>query len=139
MAITYPVDVENTKWAFYRLSTDTILKHNVSWPRADGEEILGLDPDIIPLMEIVEAIPAYDPSTHKIQEAPPTIDVNANTHTHGWTVVPYTQEELDNEAEKNQAIAIYLDLKNGVGTSGERLLRVERVAAHLLKLQYEGL
>ena len=133
MSISYPVDVENTRWATWRLSTAEIIKHARPWPRHDGGEIVDLDPDIVPLLEVREAQPAYDPATHKLQSVAPVVDVPGNTHTHGWTIVPLTQEELDEIAERAQAVAVYQDLKDGTGTQLQRLVRTERVCAYLLK------
>ena len=41
-------------------------------------------------------------------------------------------------AEQETVKTFYQDLKNGVGTSGERLQRIERVLSHLQKAQYLG-
>lgn len=134
--INYPVDVENTRWAAYRVSTQEVVRRNMRWPRADGGEIVGLDPDLVPLLEVREDQPAYDPATERLEAATPVVDVDANTHTQGWSVVARSQQEIDDEAEREQAKAAYLALKNGEGTQLERLVRVEKVAAHLLKAAY---
>ncbi len=47
----------------------------------------------------------------------------------------YTQHQSD-VAERAQAKALYQALKNGTGTQGERLLRVEKVLARLLRDAY---
>lgn len=154
MAITYPVDPAS-RWAFYRQSDQTILRHNVAWPRKDGMEIVELDPDIVPLRNTEgprpvpvfdpenPTAPVYDPATQIAEGGPSVVDVNANTYTRTWVIRALTQEELDenainaaNEVEKDQAKAVYADLKNGVGTQIERLERLEKVAAHLLKAMY---
>ena len=131
--INYPVDVENTRWATWRISTAEIEKHNREWPRHDGGEIVNLSPDIVPLLEVREDRPAYDPATHRLQSVAGVVDVPNNTHTHGWQIVPLTAEELADIAEREQAKAFYQDLKDGVGTQLERLVRTERVCAYLLK------
>jgi hypothetical protein len=136
MAITYPVDVANTRWSVYRVSTGEIVKHNTRWPRADGGAIVGQDPDLVPLREVEAAQPAYNPATHKLERAEAVTDVAANTHTHGWNVVALSAAELADLAETAQAKANYQLLLAGSGTQLERLVRVERVCAHLLKLQY---
>jgi hypothetical protein len=144
MSISYPVDVENTRWATWRISTAEIEKHNKPWPRHDGGEIVNLSPDIVPLLEVREDQPVYDPAIERVERADPVIDIPNNTHTHGWTVIPLTQEELDAiaqaeqdaadaAAELEQAKAMYQDLQDGVGTQLQRLVRVERVDAYLLK------
>jgi hypothetical protein len=131
--ITYPVDVENTRWASWRISTAEIEKHNRPWPRHDGGEIVNLSPDIVPLLEVQATKPAFDPELQRLTRPAPVVDVEANTHTHGWTVTPLSQEELDDIAEREQAIAVYQDLKDGTGTQLQRLVRTERVCAYLLK------
>ena len=133
MSISYPVDVENTRWSAWRISTAEIIKHGKPWPRHDGGEIVDLDPDIVPLLEVREAQPAYDPAVERLTPSAPVVDVGNNTHTHGWTIVPLTQEELDEIAERQQAKAMYQDLVNGTGTQLQRLVRTERVCAYLLK------
>ena len=117
----------------WSISQETILKHNRAWPVADGSEIPNLDPDFVPLLEVNEDQPVYDPATHYLARTEPVVDVNANTHTHGWEILPRSQEDLDAEAEREQAKAMYQDLKNGVGTQLERLVRTEKVCAYLLK------
>lgn len=138
----YPVD-PSSRWAFYKVSTGEVLKHNIRWPRADGGEIVGLDPDIVPLLEVDEPQPAYDSATQAVERADPVVDVANNTHTHGWTVRDLTQEELDakaaqaqHNADRDQAKATYAALKAHSGTADERATRLENVVAWMLKDQY---
>ena len=133
--INYPVDPQS-RWAIWSISEAKILKHNKPYPRADGGEIVGLDPDIVPLLEVNEDQPVYDPATHYLTRSEPVVDVNANTHTHGWTIVPRSQEDLDAEAERALAISFYQDLVDGPGTQLERLVRTETVCAYLLKTNF---
>ena len=81
--------------------------------------------------------PATNPETHKLERS-------LTTEEYGWVSVPLTTEELDAlaaqaaaDAEREQAKALYLDLKNGTGTTLERLLRVEKVLAYILKDTYK--
>jgi hypothetical protein len=141
--ITYPVDVENTKWAIWSISGNTALRTGKTWPRADGGELVGSDPDLVPLLEVRSAKPAYDPATQKLLAATPVADIPNNTYTYGWNIVALTQSELDAiaaettaQTERDQAKALYQDLKDGVGTATERLERVERVLARILKDTY---
>ena len=134
--ITYPVDVETTRWAVWSISGAEIVKHNEEWPRADGEAIEGLNPDLVPLLEVEGAQPAYDPAIERLQRSTPVVDVAGNTHTHGWEVVARDQADIDNEAELVVIKALYLDLKNHVGTSGERATRLENVVARIMKDMY---
>ena len=142
MAISYPVD-PTSRWAMYRLSTGEIIKHRVRWPRRDGSEIVGLDPDIVPLLEVQEEQPPFDSATETVEKAAPLVDVDANTHTHGWIVRALTAEELQARADQQQhntnaeqARQVYQALKNGDGNNTQRIQRVERVCAHLLKRAY---
>lgn len=130
--INYPVD-PSSRWATWSISQAEIIKHNKPWPRADGGEIVGLDPDIVPLLEVDEAQPAYDPATHRLERNTPVVDVAGNRHVHGWNIVARSQEDLDAEAERELAKAQYQDLMDGTGTQIERLERVEKVAAYMLK------
>ena len=142
MAISYPVDVENTRWATWSISEAIIKQHNKPWPRADGGPIQGQDPDIVPLLEVQADQPVFDEATEKLV-AKQTVDVPNNEHIHGYDVVLLTQEELDAIAaqeewtqEQETAKAQYDALQAGEGTSAERIERVEKVAAHLLKVTY---
>jgi len=94
MAITYPVDTENTKWAVYKISTSEIIRKNAAWPTADGSEIPGLDGDLAMLLETKATPPAYDSATQKLERSE-TINVAENSIVYGWNVVALTQEEID--------------------------------------------
>lgn len=136
MSISYPVDVQNTRWSIVRISTQEIIKTNQKWPRADGSEIVGLSADIVPLLIVNEAQPVYDPDTHKLERAAGVIDIPNNTHTFGWNVVALSQGELNDKTELAAIKAAYTALKNGTGTQLERLVRVEQVLSRVLKDQY---
>ena len=60
MAITYPRPTD-AKYVLYKISTSEVLKRNISYPRTDGGEIVGLDPDLIYLEMQTNAVPDYDP------------------------------------------------------------------------------
>lgn len=132
MAISYPV-AEDSRWSIWSISDAEIKRHNKPWPRKDGMEIVGLDPDLVPLLEVNEPQPAYDAATQQLERTPPVVDVPNNTHTHGWAIVPRPQEDIDAEAEREQAKALYQALKNGTGNTTTRLERCESVCAYLLK------
>ena len=83
--------------------------------------------------------PAFNAATHKLIRTS-VDDDNAATRTFRYEAIPLTQAELDakaqaaaDEAERQVLRAAYLDLKNGTGTQAERLRRVERAAAWLLR------
>lgn len=77
MAITYPVDIVNTRWTVYRVSTGQIIERNVIWREADGGPIPGLDPDYVYLLQIRDAAPDYDGRLYRLVSTE-TIDVPAN-------------------------------------------------------------
>ena len=129
MAINYPVDPDS-RWSIWSISEQAIKRHNKPWPRLDGAEVVGLDPDLVPLLEVNEPQPVYDPATHYLTRSEPVVD------THGWTIVAHSQEDLDAEAERETAKAQYQALMDGTGTQLERLVRVERVTAYLLKSNF---
>jgi len=135
--ITYPVNVETTRWTAVRISDNVIVKHNQKWPRADGEQVVGLNPDIALLLEVEGAQPGYDPLTHRLVRSAPVIDIPGNTHTHGWTTEALSQDEIDAAAELVAVKALYLDLKNHVGTTAERATRLENVVARIMKDMYQ--
>jgi len=137
--ITYPVNVETTRWSAVRISDNVIVKHNQKWPRADGGEIVGLNPDIALLLEVETAQPAYNAATQRLERDPvAVIDIPNNTHTHNWTIVAIPQSEIDDAAELAAVKALYLDLKNHVGTTVfERATRLENVVARIMKDMYQ--
>ena len=74
--ISYPVDTVNTRWAFVRESDGQKLNRKQKWPVLDGSEIPGLDPDIIPCLDIkwlpiahpqYQAEPDYDSRSYSLQ------------------------------------------------------------------------
>ena len=130
--INYPVSPDS-RWSIWSIADAEIKVHNKPWPRLDGMEIVNLNPDMVPLKEVQSPQPAFDPATHYLNRTAPVVDVDANTHTHGWEVLPRPQADIDADAEREQAKAVYQDLINGTGNSSQRIVRVERVCAYLLK------
>jgi len=142
--ITYPVDVQNTRWAVYNTTSSELVKRNQRWPRADGMEIESLNSDLIPLLEVSTTKPVFDPATEKVVVAEPVIDETNNTLTQAWQIAPFTQQEQDeyadrqaNKIEIDGIKSVYQDLKNGTGTAGDRISRVESVLAFMLKRDYQ--
>lgn len=99
--ITYPVDVENTRWSIYRISTGEIVGRNKRWPVADGSEIPGLDPDYVYLLQLRDAVPDYDGRLYQLVSTE-TIDVEANeiriTHATQKRPVDDRKVAAENEA-----------------------------------------
>lgn len=142
-ARTYPVDL-NAKYIPYSISAVDIVAGATPkpWPQADGEEILSLDPDIIMLQIAEGTVPAYDDQT-EVPESSEVIDLPLEEYRREWTIRAMTQTELDqvafdNEVEDTAATAkVHYDLlKAHAGTSGDRMIELENVVAHLLKRVY---
>lgn len=86
-----------------------------------------------------DTVPNFNPATQKTIRSFVDND-SAFTRTFSWQVVAKTQQEMDEFQRQTQDAAtlqiirdVYQDLKNGVGTAAERLTRVERAVAWLLK------
>jgi hypothetical protein len=84
-------------------------------------------------------LPTFDATTQKLVGSFVDDDL-AHTRTFKMVVAPLTQAEQDSktatlqdEATRQQIKAVYSDLKNGVGTASDRLLRLERAVAWLLR------
>lgn len=84
MAIQYPVDVVNTRWAILQISTGEIVARDRLWPRADGGEIVGQDQDFVYLLQRSTEAPEYD-SRLFVLRGEEEIDVDANLLTRTWT------------------------------------------------------
>ena len=83
--------------------------------------------------------PTFDPATQKLVKNFADDD-KTFTRIFKWEVVSLTNgelaqrtQELQDEANRVQIKAVANDLKNGVGTNAERLVRLEKVVAYLLR------
>jgi hypothetical protein len=85
MAITYPVD-SASRWSIYSISQSAIILRDQSWPRGDRGAVVGLDADLVYLLQVEDAQPSYDALCYTIERAE-TVDTEANTVTRGWAVV----------------------------------------------------
>ena len=92
--INYPIDVENTKWTLYKISTAEVVSSRNKWSNESGSEPVGLDPDFTYLLEQTIAKPTYDSANQKLEKTV-DIDVANNTITTSWSVVALTQAEID--------------------------------------------
>lgn len=101
MAITYPVDVANTRWAIYQISTGEIVARRKVWPREDGGEIVGQDPDFVYLMHVDDAQPQYDSRLFTL-EGTEGVDVDANVLHLTWDAVARPNEERNTAAENEE-------------------------------------
>lgn len=78
------------------------------------------------------AVAAPTPSaTQTVAPAAPVI--TDTTATQAWTLVDKPAEQVASEQEAGQIRAILTALKNGAGTSAERMARVERVLFRVAK------
>lgn len=101
MAISYPVDVANTKWTVYQVSTSSVIARNKTWPVADGSAIPGLDPDFVYLLQSEDAKPDVDARLYYL-EASDTPDIPNNTITRAWVAKKRAEEERKTAAENRE-------------------------------------
>jgi hypothetical protein len=135
MAISYPVP-EDSRWSTWSISLAEIKKHNAKWPRHDGMQIVDQNPDIVPLLEVDVAEPAYDAATHRIERGVPVVDVPNNEHLHGWDIIELTQEELDARAERAaDAVedALWRSRYDVFDSVNATNTQVQKAIAHLIK------
>jgi len=66
----------------YNPTTDTISRY----PRADDEPVVGLDPSLVVLTEILPEQPSHDPETHYLEQTR-EINLDAGTLTRGWQII----------------------------------------------------
>lgn len=123
-------------YLIWNKTTQTVHRGERNEPyTVDGQPGVLADP-LVELAVIRNAYPTLGLNERAV--ATQTVDLGAKTITYGWSVETYTPtaEELDERAdatEASQLRTVYTALKNSTGTSGERLVRVERVCAFLLK------
>jgi hypothetical protein len=82
----------------------------------------------------IDSFPGFDPNTQKVVEGTPIITNGTARKT--WSVVPLSQNELNDLADSAERAALDLlkaDLKNGVGTNAERIARNERFSFLLFR------
>jgi len=102
MAITYPVDVENTLWAVYNTETFEIVGRNKKWPREDGGPIEGQDPNFIHLLQNVSERPQYDSRLYTL-DGTEVVDVPNNALITTWNTVKRPKEERKAAAKNEEA------------------------------------
>lgn len=97
-------------------------------------------PPMIQLKRIdINTKPAFNAATQRLNYD--FVDDDAVfTRTFSWSVVALTNGELtaatqaaSDEASRVQIKAVIADLRNGVGTAAERLARIEKGLAYLLR------
>lgn len=107
--ITYPRNTD-AKYVIYNTATQQIIKRNADYPRADGAEISGLDPDLVYLEQKDTLIlPDYDPRYFvKVTTETPKVDDG------DWEIKETTQKR---DIEQIQA-----SIENAEAEANERLL-----------------
>jgi len=94
------------KAVLYKISTDTILKKFVNYPKIEVTEIVGLDPDLEWYIVYYEPEPSYDNTIEKLVKAeglfndPHPVYPNFKTYKVYYQVVALTQEEIDTKARQ---------------------------------------
>jgi hypothetical protein len=104
------------------------------------DETIQPDDPLIQLKQVDDpTVPTFDANTQKLVNSFADDDA-AHTRTFKMVVAPLTQAEqaarqqaLQDETTRQQIKAVYSDLKNGTGTASDRLLRIERAVAWLLR------
>ena len=91
MAISYPVDPDS-RWAVLQLSTGEIISRNQPWPRADGMEIVGQNPDFVMLLQLTDTKPDYDSRLYSL-EGTEVVDAAENELRTTWQAVARPTEE----------------------------------------------
>ncbi len=84
--ITYPVDTKK-RYSVYSILTGGVVIPDILWPRADGGQIIGSDPDLVLLLNIDEP-PDYNSETHSLTITGWTADLVAQTYTCEYAVEP---------------------------------------------------
>jgi hypothetical protein len=104
MPITYPRPTgENDYYKLYKVSTDKILEHRIRYPRVDGGEIQGGDPDLVYLHIITGSrVPDYDSRLFR-EIGTPVIDLDNGTHTTTFTLEQRSVEEISESIENMEA------------------------------------
>jgi hypothetical protein len=105
MAISYPVDVANTRWSVIQVSTGEIVGRNRIWPVGDGSEIPGLDEDFVYLKQVAATPPDYDSRVYTLNstEVP---DIPNNELRTTFTTVKRPLEELLIVAENVETLEL---------------------------------
>ena len=104
MAITYPVPADS-RWAVYSVAQAQVLLRDQPWPRRDGGEIVGADPNLVMLRHVDPSVPEYDPALYTAAQEEERIDTNANTVTRSWVLTAIPLAEVNRATWSAQAKA----------------------------------
>lgn len=111
--ITYPVNVQADTFTVKK--SGAVIARGSKWPRADGMQIVGLDPTITILKESESERPAFDPATQKITAAWVDDDVNQSA-VYTWTVAQLNAGELTAVSDAAAFSAKKTNLVNAIAT-----------------------
>lgn len=125
---------------FYIVDKTTRQLIRTTTERVNIDESVNEFGDLIQLRHVEDAkLPAFDKATHKLQRNVADDD-KAFTRTFSYVAVPLTNGELTKataeataETTRGQLKTAYTALQNGTGTVAERLARVEKALAFVLR------
>jgi len=80
--MNYPVDTSE-KYTLYNTATSEVVRERINYPRADGEQIVGGDPDLVFLQVVLTDRPTPSPGKIVIRGGW-AIDLIAGTYTETW-------------------------------------------------------
>lgn len=132
MSRSYPVDVSHT-FSVWDVSLGQIVRRGQKWPRADGGEVIGQDPNEVWLDEILPVRIDADPRLY-IMEEQPTVDLAALTHTIERVaiarpveeqVIAVQQEEARRLGDVVEIERLLLDVTLVVGALAEVVLEAQ--------------
>jgi len=126
--ITYPVDIENTKWSVYQISTDSVIAENKNWPVANGDEIPDLDDDLVYLKQVSSDPPPHNEATQSaVSRGVPYPDDNELRQE--WTVVELSLDDIkENIAERE-----HKEAREYIGDLQGELMKTRLVVAALIQ------
>ena len=103
MAIEYPVDYDNTRWATYQVSTGEIISRNKQWPGgSEGLPLVGDDGTHILLLHVNDPAPSPDFRAYTL-ESTEGVDIEANVIHKTYEAILRPQEELVIAAENEES------------------------------------
>lgn len=125
---------------FYIINKTTRQLYRQSQTPFNIDETKQPEGDVIQLKQVIDASrPTHNPDTEKLVESIVDNDV-AFTRTFRLVVAPLSAPEIAAVTQRNadetnrlQIKAVIADLRNGVGTAVERLTRLEKAVAYLLR------
>lgn len=104
MAISYPVDVENTLWAIWDVALAAISARNKTWIRGDGMEIQPPDPNQVWLLQVAGPRPIYDGRLFHLVTNAESIDLDGNEITKSWSIVLNDTDDIKAEIVNEESI-----------------------------------